>query len=474
MTSSDKTATDAWDRYEPSAEAPWGLPRVVHLHRRASLGASRAEIERDLADGPEASVTRLLEGKTRPVGAPEPDEFERTAAVLGEAATASSDPGRLKAWWFYRLLFTPDPLGERLTLMWHNHFATSIQKVSDPALMRKQNETCRRLVRKPFGELLAAMTHDPALLVWLDAPANRKGHPNENLARELMELFTLGIGHYTEADVKETARALTGWTVTDGEFREAAARHDGGDKVILGKKGRWAGADVVRILLEQPATAHRLAWRLCDTFMGEKAVGKPELKSLADGLRDHNLDIGWAMATIVRSRAFFTDANIRTRVVAPAEFVVGAARSLELLDPPPSTLVLADWSARLGQDVFSPPNVGGWPGGRSWLSARSLIGRANFAAALVEGRGVGRDAPLDPLALARRHGRGRDETDAIRFCAELLTGAAAAGDWQAHPSAPTDRPPESTSGRVSARGDDRASARNAVARLIAAPESQLG
>jgi uncharacterized protein (DUF1800 family) len=349
--------------------------------------------------------------------------------------------------------------------MWHNHFATGIQKVGDPALMRSQNETCRRLARKPFGDLLGAMTRDPALLVWLDAPANRKGHPNENLARELMELFTLGIGHYGEADVKETARALTGWTVTDGEFREAAARHDDGDKAILGKKGRWAGADVVRILLDEPATAHRLAWRLCDTFMGEKAVSKPELDALADGLRSHGLDIGWAVETILRSRAFFSDGNIRTRVVAPVEYVVGAARSLELLDPPPSTLVLADWSARLGQDVFSPPNVGGWPGGRSWLSARSLIGRANFAAALAEGRGVGRDAPLDPVSLAQRHGRGGGAAEAVRFCAELLTGAAPAADWQGRLGASPDSKPRSL---------DREAARDAVARLIAAPESQLG
>ncbi len=425
MTKNDKHATNAWDRYEPSAEAPWDLRRVVHLHRRAGLAASWGELHRDLSDGPEASVTRLLEGKCRPAGAPEPEEFERTAAVLGEAATASSDSGRLKAWWFYRLLFTPDPLGERLTLMWHNHFATSIQKVGDPALMRRQNETCRRFARKPFGELLAAMARDPALLVWLDAPANRKGHPNENLARELMELFTLGIGHYGEPDVKETARALTGWTVTDGEFREVASRHDDGEKKILGKAGRWGGGDVVRILLEQPAIADRLAWRLCDLFMGEGAVNKAQIAALADGLRANGLDIGWGVETVLRSRAFFAASNLRTRVLGPVEFVVGAVRGLELLDPPPSTLVLADWSARLGQDLFNPPNVGGWPGGRSWLSARSLIGRANFAAALVEGRGVGREVPLDPIALARRNGRGHDGPDAVRFCAEVLTGIVA-------------------------------------------------
>jgi uncharacterized protein (DUF1800 family) len=458
-------ATNAWDRYEPSADAPWDLRRVVHLHRRAGLAASWGELQHDLANGPEASVTRLLAGKCRPAGAPEPDEFERTAAVLGEAATASSDSGRLKAWWFYRLIFTPDPLRERMTLMWHNHFATSVQKVNDPALMRKQNETCRRFACKPFGELLGAMTRDPALLIWLDAPANRKGHPNENLARELMELFTLGVGHYTESDVKETARALTGWTVTDGEFREAAARHDDGDKVILGKSGRWAGTDVVRILLEQPSTAHRLAWRLCDLFMGEGAVGKPEIAALADGLRANHLDIGWGVETVLRSRAFFDGSNIRTRVLGPVEFIVGAVRGLELLDPPPSTLVLADWCARLGQDLFNPPNVGGWPGGRSWLSARSLIGRANFAAALVDGRGVGRDAPLDPMALAGRCGRGRDRADAVRFCGEILSGTAP-DDGQLERLGP--------SPGTSPKAWDGEAARGAAGRLIAAPESQLG
>ncbi len=468
MTGTVQSATDAWQRYVPSPEAPWDLRRVVHLHRRASLGASRGEIERDLKSGPETAVTRLLEGKSSPPGAPAPEDFERTAAVLGEAATASSDTGRLKAWWFYRFLFTPDPLGERLTLMWHNHFATSVQKVGDTALMRRQNDTMRKHARKPFGEMLAAMMRDPALLVWLDAPANRKGHPNENLARELMELFSLGIGHYTEDDVKETARALTGWTVIDGEFREVASRHDDGEKTILGQKGRWGGNDVVRILLDQKAAANRLAWRLCDQFMGEGAVSKPEIAALAGGLRAHRLDIGWAVETILRSRAFFADANIRRRVMAPVDFVVDAVRSFELLDPPPSTLVLADWSARLGQDVFNPPNVGGWPGGRTWLSARGLIGRSNFAAALVEGHGVGRDVALDPFALANRYGKGQDCDSAVRFCAETLLGQAGASTER------SDRNPSGNRPAAGGAGEGVAAAREAVARLLAAPESQLG
>ena len=345
MTREDTRSADVWDRYEPSADAPWDLRRVAHLHRRAGFAASWVEIRRDLAEGPEASVNRLLEGKCRPPGAPEPEEFERIASVLGEAAVASSDTGRLKAWWFYRLLFSPDPLGERLTLMWHNHFATSIQKVGDPTAMRRQNETFRRLARKPFGELLEAMARDPALLIWLDAPANRKGHPNENLARELMELFTLGIGHYTESDVKETARALTGWTVTDGEFREAPTRHDDGDKTILGKSGKFGGR---RRDPHPPGTpgdgrsaglaALRPVLRRRSRRQGggEGAGRRPASRT--------DLDIGWAVATVLRSRAFFAATNIRTRVLSPVDFVVGPVRSLEMLECRP-----ARWSSPTGR-----------------------------------------------------------------------------------------------------------------------------
>src|SRR5262249_4672281 len=165
-----------------------------------------------------------------------------------------------------------DPLGERLTLLWHNHFATSNEKVNNIASMRRQNEILRKHARGPFGDLLRAVVKDPAMLVWLDAPENRKGHVNENLARELMELFTLGIGNYTETDVKEAARALTGWKVAQDAFRAWAADHDDGDKTVLGRKGRWTGDDLVKMLLEHPATSRRMAWRLCEWLMGEKAV----------------------------------------------------------------------------------------------------------------------------------------------------------------------------------------------------------
>jgi uncharacterized protein (DUF1800 family) len=301
------------------------------------------------------------------------------------------------------------------------------------------------------------------LLIWLDAPANRKEHPNENLGRELMELFTLGVGPYTETDVKEAARALTGWTVVQGAFREAPKQHDPGEKTILGQKGAWRGDDLVRLLLDHPATAVRLATRLCELLMGEGGVDADGIAALAAGLRGRNLDIGWAVETVLRSQTFFAEGNLGNRVCGPVEYVVGAARALELFEPPPSTLLLAEWAARLGQDLFYPPNVGGWPGGRNWIAPQSLIGRANYAAALVAGQLSGRQEAWDILGLAARHGRGRDLETVLTFFAELLRGDRLAPAWQERlhralgPGATNE--PETV--------------RRAVALVLASPECQL-
>ena len=252
--------------------------------------------------------------------------------------------------------------------------------------MKRQNETFRRHARGPFGDLLRAMLRDPALLVWLDAPSNRKGKPNENLARELMELFTLGVGHFSERDVKEVARALTGRTVVQGRYAFRPDWHDDGAKTILGTTDRFDGDKLADVLLDQPATARRLAWRLCQAFLGENVADDPAVSELAERLRRDDLHIGRAVEMILRSELFFSARNLHAQVSEPVAFVIGTVRSLERFDPPPSTLLLAEWTGRLGQELFFPPNVGGWPGGRSWLSGRTVVARANFAAALVEGR----------------------------------------------------------------------------------------
>lgn len=414
-----------WAPYVPSDEAPWDLRRVVHLHRAAGFAATWKELQRDLQDGPGPSLTRLLSGRARAEGVPE--DFATFADTLLRDAW---DMAHLKASWLYRMYHGPDPLTERLVLLWHNHFATSNRKINSLAVMRRQYLLLRKHGRGPFGELLRAVVHDPALLIFLDAPANQKGNPNENLGRELMELFTLGIGHYTEADVKEAARALTGWTVTGDQFHEDVTRHDTGEKTILGRKGAWTGDDLVRILLEQRATARRLAWRLCDGLLGEAGVTDDGLDALAAGLRAHDLDIGWAVETVLRSQVFFGDKNMGSRALGPVEYAVGVARALECFESPPNSLVLAEWCARLGQDLFYPPNVGGWPGCRAWLSTRAIIGRANYAAALVKGELSARSVPLDGLALAQRHGRGSDLDEFLTFGGELLTGAPPDTAWR--------------------------------------------
>ncbi len=409
--------SDPWAPYAPDSHAPWDLRRVVHLHRRAGFAATWSEIQRDLNDGPEASITRLLEGTSRSCGVPL--DFAAFADRLVERALTATEPGRLKGWWVYRMLFGPDPLTERLTLTWHDHFATSNLKVSDLALMHRQNETLRSLCRAPFGRMLHAMLRDPALLIWLDSSENTKGQPNENLARELLELFTLGIGHYSEEDVRQSARALSGWKIVNDQARLIAVRHDGGTKTILARSGAFDADQLAALLLEEPATSARLAWRLSHEFFGEGAIDDRAIAALAMALRAHDLDSGWGVATVLRSRLFFDAANLGRRVASPVDFILGAVRALEILDPAPPAPVLADWCGRLGQDLFYPPNVGGWPGGRSWITTRSALGRANFASALAGVDPAGLGSPFDPIALAERHGQSRNPS----FFAQLLLGA---------------------------------------------------
>jgi uncharacterized protein (DUF1800 family) len=438
--------TDHWAPYAPDDKAPWDLRRVVHLHRRAGFAAGWAELQRDLKEGPEKSADRLLKGAAGPHT---PKDFADTADLLAESAVTAGEIGRLKAWWFYRMVFGNDPLGEKLTLLWHDHFATAYSKVRDAGLMRRQNEAFRKHARGRFADLLSASVNEPAVLIYLDAPANRKGHANENLARELMELFTLGIGNYSEKDVKEAARALTGWTVEDGQFAFQPSRHDAGEKTVLGKTGAWSGDDLVKALLANPATSRRIVFKLCRVFFGEKGAPAEARESLAAGLRERGLDVGWAVTIILNSKAFFTAENVGTRVLGPAEFVAGSVRALGLLDPSPSTLALADWSSRVGQDLFEPPNVGGWPGGRAWVHSRALIARANFATALLSGPNAGRPVAYDAAAAAKDAGFA-DPAGVLTYHHRLLFG--------------TDPSPEARR---------RLAGANVVAALLSSPEAQL-
>jgi len=454
-TVSDSVAS--WEEYTPNKTAPWNLRRVVHLHRRAAFAAPWADLQRDLANGPRDAVDRLLNGHASEASS---EDFEKMARTIGNAAMASGSSGRLKAWWLYRMLKSPDPLSERLTLMWHNHFATNNRKVQDLVQMRAQNELFRKHARAPFADLLDSVVKHPAMLVWLDADSNRKGHPNENLARELMELFTLGIGNYSEADVKEAARSLTGWTIVGGKFGFREARHDDGKKQVLDLHGKLTGDDLISLLVENVVTAKRLAWRLCQTFMGEGVVSDQALSELAHGLSAHHLDIDWAVETILRSKLFFSPANLRTRIIGPVEYAVGALRALELCNSPPSTLLLSEWTARMGQDLFYPPNVGGWNEGRAWLGSRTVIARANFASALADGQLWHPVLKPDFEALVGRHGIDLSLKNDVTWLANLLWGEASGSVVEqviAHSQATKSSSPLST----------------ALVLLMARPEHQL-
>src|SRR5262245_51742460 len=253
----------AWTHYQHTSKDPRDLRKVAHLHRRASFGATWAELQRDLKDGPAASVDRLL--KPRAMSADEKQVLDS----LRQGVLDSGDADRLKAWWLYRMLYDPDSLREKLTLFWHGHFATSNRKVQSIPQMLQQNELLRQQALGPFGDLLTGIIGDAAMLVWLDGAGSKKEKPNENFGREFLELFTLGIGHYAEQDIREAARAFTGWSVDGNKGKFSDKDHDSGNKTFLKKTGGWKAADIVRITLEQPACAEFLCRKLYRFFLNE-------------------------------------------------------------------------------------------------------------------------------------------------------------------------------------------------------------
>src|SRR5947209_5316833 len=299
----------AWAPYKPSDKAPWDVRRAGHLYRRAGFGATAAELEAALADGPEATLGRLLRGGPRQA------EFDAQMAPLAQTIARSNNAQQLSAWWLARMLYGPHPLREKLTLFWHNHFATSNAKVQNARLMLGQNELMRRHALGNFATLLRDMSTDPAMMVWLDTRDSRKGNPNENYARELMELFSLGIGHYTEEDVREAARAFTGWEVRGALAHFNKSRHDGGAKTVLGRTGRWQGEDIVRICLGQKAAAPFITAKLYRFLVSETVPATPELiRPLADQFRKSDYDFGGLVKTVLSSNFFFSPAVYRTRV----------------------------------------------------------------------------------------------------------------------------------------------------------------
>lgn len=367
--------------------------KVAHLLRRAGFGASLKEMEEAKRAGYAATLEKLLgfEGI--------PDPVEGDLADVQEGLLDMKSIEDVRTAWVYRMARTVRPLQERMTLFWHNHFATGAGKVEQAQLMHRQITLFRRFACGNFRSLLLEVSKDPAMLIWLDGRFNKKGLPNENYAREVMELFTLGIGNYTEKDVKEVARAFTGWNLRDGGFYFDAGQHDGGEKTILGKAGNFDGTDVVDILASHPATAKRLSQKLFREFVGPEPDDKTVEALSAEYFRS-GYDVRSMLRVLFTSSAFLSDGAQWARIKSPAELAIGAVRAMPALVPVkyvPGSL------RRMGQDLLSPPTVKGWDGDKAWLSTTTVMNRFNFARDLGPGYNNQPSQALPPAQLVAEY-----------------------------------------------------------------------
>lgn len=404
----------AWQPYKPSASNPWDLRKVGHLYRRAAFGATWDELHAGVAAGAEKTIDKLLAG-----GADAP--------AFPASIRKGNNGAQLPAWWLLRLRETKNPLREKMTIFWHNHFATSNAKVNNAGYMIGMYDLIYRLALGDFRELLLGIGKDPAMLVWLDANQSRKGMPNENYARELMELFSLGIGHYGEQDIREAARAFTGWEVRDGKGQFNRSQHDAGTKTVLGKTGAWTGDDIARICLEQKSCPEFICAKLFRYLVSESMPPTPELLApLADQFRKSGFNFGELVATVLRSEMFFSPEAYRSRVKSPVDFAIGIVRALEG-NVPMSALARA--LEGLGQRLGYPPSVKGWDGGPAWLNGQTLLFRQNLALALTSTQDNAFSSRCDPAMLAKK--LGKSEGDAAGFIVELFLQGDVPGEVRA-------------------------------------------
>jgi uncharacterized protein (DUF1800 family) len=311
------------------------------------------------------------------------------ADFLRRQALDRGQMNRLEQWWLARFVATPRPLEEKLVLLWHGHFASNHRTVHDSFLMLKQNALFRKHANGNFADMALAIIRDPAMLKFLNNDSNRKGHPNENLARELMELFTLGVGNYSEGDIKEGARALTGYGVEDNDFQFRPFVHDGGTKEILGQRGTFDGEGFVRVLLARADCPLFVCYKLYKHFVGdidEKPTAAQEavIRQLARVLVDNRYELKPVLKAMFKCEHFYDAAVVGNQIKSPAQFVAGTTRVLST--PPRDLNALSDAMAMMGQKLFDPPSVAGWYGGRNWINTSTLFVRQNLAAYLITGK----------------------------------------------------------------------------------------
>ncbi|PYR21710.1 MAG: DUF1800 domain-containing protein [Acidobacteria bacterium] len=443
----------------PIAAADWNYDRAAHLLERAGFGGTPEEIGRLAAMTPRQAVDALVDFESiksdlKPfdesgIWDPGMDPFppSRAEAVrvarergegLGEkvrpegsqrrlqpvvdkffySLTANAiETQRLGLWWANRMLTTSRPLEEKLTLFWHGHFATGENKVRDYRMMLRQNEMFRAQAAGNLRGLLVGILRDPGMLVYLDNGENIKKHPNENFGRELLELFSMGVGNYTERDVREAARAFTGWTNNVLDFKFDAAQHDADEKTFLGRTGPFNGEDIIDIILKQPVTAEFVSGKLYRYFVRED-VPTSVRASLGRTFRESGYQIKPLLKQIFLSRDFYSPPAHATQIKSPVQLVVSTYKKLGLREVP----TIPDFgrtTGGLGQSLFDPPNVAGWAGGRTWITPSTLLQRGNvFREVLfpnVKGfRPPDRSMSRTDQGVGERLARGMDITEATK------------------------------------------------------------
>jgi uncharacterized protein (DUF1800 family) len=447
----------------------WDRTKAAHLLNRAGFGGPPEEIDSLTQNGMAFAIQRLVDGPSTPAPAPAPDWAQPRdraafrekigAAMLAAAGATDVERQRIKRefgqeerrtqqqhitnltdWWLQRMLTATDPLEEKLTLFWHGHFATSAVKVRDGYLMWRQNQTFRDYARGNFGTLAKAVSRDPAMLVWLDLQQSRPQHANENFARELMELFTLGEGNYTEKDVTESARAFTGYRIDpqNQSFRFAAREHDNTPKQFLGRTGNFDGDGIIDIILEQPACARYIAHKLW-TFFASENPSPALVDALASSLRSNRYEIRPVLRQMFASAEFYSPEAVHSQIKSPVQWMIQTARVLGGEMPPPIQAIGALRS--MGQMPFVPPSVKGWDGGKAWISTSTLLFRYNFAQAMLRGPAGGagygakvrslvkddKKGAVDALLMAAMGGSGDIEGNAMNAAGAPAPASTPAG-----------------------------------------------
>lgn len=384
-------------------ESTW----IAQLLRRAGFGFTPAEFKYYKSLGYEGTLHELLNPKNV-------DNSDLEKAIADQSFDFTN-PNDLRRWWLYRMSFTRRPLEEKMTLFLHGHFATSDRKVRNPHAMYLQNLLFRKYALGDFHQLLLNVSKDPAMIVWLDNQQNRKGKPNENYAREVMELFTIGIGNYTENDIKEAAKAFTGWHTRPEGFFFNKNQHDFGPKTFLCVTGNLNGDDIVSILVKHPQAGRFLARKLI-TFFAYDNPEKNFVERVATAYRDNKYCLAPMLKTIFSDKSFLSERTYHAKIKSPAELVVGSLKTLQIenLDND-----LPQMMAAMGQDLFHPPSVKGWDGGEAWISSDTMMERFNFAARIVSNRLDELTTRMTPSELVQRRGL-TNALQLVNYFVELL------------------------------------------------------